>query len=138
MTDERPIGYWVKSVDRLLEEVFERALTERRIARRHWQTMNVLAAGPRTVAEIAEQLTPFLGADTISAPEVLADLRELGWIAVPDGRYALTEDGQSALESLRAEVLGLRRQATDGVSDEDYRTTVATLRRMSENLHTVG
>ncbi|GAA3394070.1 MarR family winged helix-turn-helix transcriptional regulator [Cryptosporangium minutisporangium] len=132
MTDERPIGYWVKSVDRLLEEAFALTLTERRIARRHWQVMNLLAADAHSGARIADELAPFLGGEAVSVPEVLADLQRQGWVT--DEPYALTQDGQEALRGLRAEVAALRQRATEGLSEDDYLTTVTTLRRMSENL----
>jgi len=134
---ERPIGYWVKSLDRLLEGTLDDALGQAGIGRRHWQTLNVLAEAARTEAEVATELAPFVTADPIAAPSVLADLVRLGW-AAPGERFALTDEGRAALNDLRAEVARLRRRATDGLSEDDYRTTVATLRRMTQNLSPTG
>jgi hypothetical protein len=36
---ERPIGYWLKHLDRLIEEAFGDALAEQALSRRHWQAM---------------------------------------------------------------------------------------------------
>ena len=127
---DRPIGYWVKNLDRLLEQSLDQTLASRGIGRRHWQTLNLLAEAPRTVAEAGAELAPFLDPGDMAG--VLADLERLGWAAGP--RYALTRTGSAALESLRGEVARVRRRATDGLSEDNYRTTVATLRRMAENL----
>ncbi|TQS40962.1 MarR family transcriptional regulator [Cryptosporangium phraense] len=122
---ERPIGYWVKSVDRLIDESFDRALGARGVGRRHWQVLNLLAEAPRSEDALEASLAPFgLGS-------ALADLTRLGWV---QGSYALTTLGEDALAGLREEVGALRRRTTDGLSDDDYRTTVATLQRITENL----
>lgn len=127
---DRPIGYWVKNLDRLLERSLDQTLASRGIGRRHWQTLNLLAETPRTLPEATAELAPFLEPAEMS--EVFADLERLGWVA--GSPYALTAPGSAALESLRAEVSRVRRRATEGLSEDDYQTTVTTLRRMAENL----
>lgn len=127
---DRPIGYWVKNLDRLLERSLDQTLASRGIGRRHWQTLNLLAEAPRTLAEAAADLAPFLEPGEMSG--VLSDLERLDWAA--GSPYSLTAAGSAALESLRVEVSRVRGRATDGLSEDDYRTTVATLRRMAENL----
>ncbi|WP_035859544.1 MarR family winged helix-turn-helix transcriptional regulator [Cryptosporangium arvum] len=128
---DRPIGYWVKNLDNVLEGSLDRTLASRGVGRRHWQTLNLLADAPRTVAEATAELAPFLGPGEMLS--VLAELERLGWVEGGD-RFVLTAEGQAALESLRTEVTQMRQRATEGLSEDDYRTTVATLRRMAENL----
>jgi hypothetical protein len=36
---ERPIGWWLKHLDGLIEAAFDRALATERLSRRHWQTV---------------------------------------------------------------------------------------------------
>lgn len=61
MRDERrPIGYWLKHLDRLIEGNFERTLASDGLTRRHWQVLNTLSTGSRTEAEIVDALAPFL------------------------------------------------------------------------------
>lgn len=132
---ERPIGYWVKNLDNLLEGTLDATLASRGVGRRHWQTLNLLAEAPRTVAEASAELAPFLRPGEMLA--VLAELQRRGWVE-GDDRYALSADGAAALNALREEIVLVRRRATDGLSEEDYRTTVATLRRMTENLQAAG
>ena len=47
--DNKPIGWWLKEVDRLLELSFEQVLAADGLTRRQWQALNA-AAGPESVA----------------------------------------------------------------------------------------
>jgi hypothetical protein len=40
--NRRPIGYWLKHLDRLIEDTFERTLSMEGLTRRHWQVLNTL------------------------------------------------------------------------------------------------
>lgn len=50
MTAPRPLGYWVRTVDQLIEEQFQVAAEESGLTRREWQMLNRLRIGavPRT------------------------------------------------------------------------------------------
>jgi hypothetical protein len=37
---ERPIGYWLKKLDRLIDAQFERQLGEAKLSRRQWQLIH--------------------------------------------------------------------------------------------------
>ena len=126
--DNKPIGWWLKEVDRLLEESFERVLADDGLTRRQWQALNA-AAGPHNTAGIAEALAPFLsGAEELAA--VTDPLVERGWLT----GETLTADGQRALQALSTKVQAQRRRVTAGVSDAEYLATVGVLRRMAANL----
>jgi hypothetical protein len=68
-TEPRPIGFWLKLVDRLLDERLGVALGD--LTRRHWQVLNVVQQGPVNQAGIDERVRPFLtaGATTTSEAE---------------------------------------------------------------------
>ena len=46
--EDRPLGYWLKQVDRLLDDAFDRVLRDEGVTRRHWHVLNVLRRGART------------------------------------------------------------------------------------------
>jgi hypothetical protein len=48
----KPIGYWLKTLDRLIDEYFDRAPADQGVQRRHWQILNILQASPAPDAEI--------------------------------------------------------------------------------------
>ena len=143
MTDRRPVGFWLKLVDRLIDEQFARTLEEHGVTRRQWQLLNVLAAGPATVQQLDAEVAPFLREATDDSPaessvEHLTELIESAWVdATPTG-YELTERGRAALDRLEAVVAEQRTVATAGVREDEYAATVAVLERMARNLGFTG
>ena len=134
-TGRRPIGFWLKLVDRLLDEGFERLLDGAGLTRRHWQVLTALQPGPVTVQELDGRLAPFLDGREPTTGPVLDDLAARGWATrSPDGRAAATPAGAAAHERLLADVSAQRRRVTEGITAEEYRATVAVLERMAANL----
>jgi len=137
--DTRPLGYWLRLVDRLIDEQFATTLEEHGITRRQWQLMNVLAQAPASVEELDAAIAPFLAAATEerereSSVEHLTELIESAWVdATPTG-YELTVRGQAALERLAVVVAEQRTVITAGVTDAEYQQAVAVLKRVAANL----
>jgi hypothetical protein len=135
MADQRPIGYWLRLVDNLVDEQFAGTLDEHGVTRMQWQLLNVLTRSPATVEQLDAAVAPFLAADGATASlDHLTELIESAWVdATPTG-YEITERGQGALERLTAVVATQRTQMSDGLTEADYLTTIATLRQMAVNL----
>ena len=142
----RPLGYWVKLVDTLLEETVDTAFEERGgLTRRHWQVLSVVRDGASSTAQVDAVLAPFVrtaGGTGTTAP-LVADLRQRGWLSghehlagAPEdvGTLAVTVAGERAFEELQAVITARREQLTAGVAARDYEVTVATLERMARNL----
>jgi len=139
MDTSRPIGFWLKAVDRLIDEKFASTLDEHGVTRRQWQLLNVLAQGPATVEQLDAAVAPFLSAATAedaaeTSSEHLAELVESAWVDATANEYSLTDRGRSALERLTAVVASERTQMSEGLSPEQYEQTVAALERMARNL----
>jgi len=137
MTDQRPIGFWLKLVDNLIDEQFARTLDEHGVTRRQWQLLNVLSRGPSTVAELDAAIAPFLEGsddDGETSVEHLTELIDSGWVdATPDG-YELTERGTAAFGRLVEVVSANRTAATEGLTVEQYESALETLERIARNL----
>jgi DNA-binding MarR family transcriptional regulator len=131
----RPIGYWLKALDRLLEETLDRALAGEAVTRRDWQVLNALDATPADRDAVVEQLRPFWGVESSDPDAVLEDLLTRGW-ALRDAanRYALSPEGEVARAALLERINALRATIADGITPEQYNTTVDTLSRMAQNL----
>jgi DNA-binding MarR family transcriptional regulator len=133
----RPIGYWLKELDRLLEQSFAQALASEHCSRRHWQLLNVLEAGPASEAGLESAVAPFAATDAEGVRAALTDLVERGWAeSLAGARVQLTAAGREAHRKLEATVAEQRRHIAQGVSEEDYRTAVSVLERMASNLQT--
>ena len=121
MTDQRPIGFWLKIVGQRLDEQFEATLDEHGVTREQWQLLNVLSREGAS-------------ADVADFAEDLAELGESGWIVVTGGGYAITDRGQGALDRLTNVVANQRTTVGAGIPESDYLTTIATLEHMAFNL----
>ena len=126
--DNKPIGWWLKEVDRLLEVSFEQTLAADGLNRRQWQLLN---AAHREEA-FAVALAPFLSGDPAELASLTAPLTARGWL---DGDR-LTPAGALALEQLTEKVQVQRRRVTNGIVDAEYLQTIDVLRRMAANLDT--
>ncbi len=131
MAPPRPIGFWLKLLDRLIDERFEAVLEEHGVTRRQWQLLNVLQRGPATLEQLDTAVAPFLEDEGESSAEHLEELVGSGWV---DPGYSLTESGITALEGLGKAVGEMRNRMSEGVAEEDYATTLAVLERMARNL----
>ena len=144
MDAHRPIGFWLKLVDGLIDERFASTLEEHGVTRRQWQILNVLSRGPATVEQLDAAVAPFLAAGTSAAddgvpvPETsaehLSELIESAWVDATASGYELTERGRTAFDALEETVGKLRAELSDGLTPEQYAETVAALEKMARNL----
>ena len=134
MTDTRPIGFWLRLVDRLLEERFAAVLEEHGVTRGQWQLLNVVSNGGATAEVVERAVAPFTDADGGPVSAQLAELIESGWVELSGPEYRLTERGATAHDRLAEVIAELRASSTDGLSEDDYARTLATLERMARNL----
>ena len=135
MSTPRPIGFWLKLVDRQIDEQFASTLDEHGVTRRQWQLLNVLTQEPATVEQLDAAVASFLSSETEeSSAEHLAELVDSGWVAIMRSRYELTERGRAALDRLSEVVATQRTLVTEGLTQQQYDDTLAVLERMARNL----
>ncbi|WP_214402859.1 MarR family winged helix-turn-helix transcriptional regulator [Pseudonocardia lacus] len=127
MSEDKPIGWWVKQLDRALEEALPRALAGEGVDRRQWQLLNV-AAGEGT----ARALAPFF-ADPAEADAPVRALAERGWVRTERDRITLTAEGAAARDRLLVAVRAQRERVMAGIAPAEYAATVDVLRRMAAN-----
>jgi DNA-binding MarR family transcriptional regulator len=131
MAEERPIGWWVKRLDALLEEAVDAVVTGEGLTRRHWQVLHSLASGPADETEVRAALADVTG----DLETLVSDLVARGWVArLSDGRAGLTPDGAAAHDRVSRAVGRVRRHVADGLSRSEYERTVLVLARMVTNV----
>jgi DNA-binding MarR family transcriptional regulator len=131
---ERPIGYWLKNLDRLIDAQCERQLGDAGLSRRQWQLINLLEDGPRSVPELHTELEPFLQDAPDDLQDALSGLVGRGWADSQDEIVALTEIGQAQFGLVKANVAELRQTLMIGISAEEYQAIIDVLIRMAANL----
>ena len=135
MAATRPIGYWLKLVDRLIDERFDETLEEHGVTRRQWQLLGALSRQDATLEQLNTEIAPFLDADTEeSSASHLAELMESGWVTLDGDTYAISEQGRVAYDRLSTVVQGIRDAVADGFDEDEYATTLNALERMARNL----
>ena len=131
MADERPIGWWVKRLDALLEEAVDAVVTGEGLSRRHWQVLHSLATGTEQEAEVRSALADFPG----DVDAVVSDLVGRGWVVRRGtGGVGLTPEGSAAHARVSRAVGRVRRHAADGLSRNEYERTILVLSRMVANV----
>ncbi|MFD7257251.1 MarR family winged helix-turn-helix transcriptional regulator [Streptomyces sp. NPDC059874] len=132
----KPIGYWLNRTDKALTDHMNSMLAEFGLTRLAWQVLNVVEDDPGvTDRAVLDHLAANADADALTAAieAVVAD----GWAARPEpGRLTLTDDGHARLAEVGERVDAFRALSTAGIPDEDYRTAVTVLERMTRNLET--
>ncbi|HEY6684762.1 MAG TPA: MarR family transcriptional regulator [Propionibacteriaceae bacterium] len=130
---ERPIGYWLKKLDRLIDAQFERQLGEAGLSRRQWQLLNLLDDGPRSVPDLQTELEPWQDAAG-ELSDALSGLVTRGWADSQDNIVTLTQTGQAQSGLIKAKVAEIRQALMIGISGEEYQATIDVLARMAANL----
>ncbi|MEF3403168.1 MarR family winged helix-turn-helix transcriptional regulator [Agromyces sp. CCNWLW203] len=121
----RPFGFWLKVIDRRLDEAMSDLFAEEGLTRRDWRRLN-LVAGTVTDPRMSENLA--------ARPERVEPLVERGWIEGEPGAWRLTEAGEAARASLQERVATLRAKVAGAVSPEDFATTMASLEAIAGEL----
>lgn len=134
---EQMLSYWITLVDSLLTGRVNESLAEHGLTRAQWQLMNALTERPQTTEELGGSLTP-AAAEAEEGPrtveEHLDELVESGWLVAEGELYTLTSTGRISGERVAAVVEELRAEITEGISEEEYRVVVGSLRTMAGNL----
>ncbi|MEV7092878.1 MarR family winged helix-turn-helix transcriptional regulator [Amycolatopsis sp. NPDC051045] len=126
----KPLGWWLRHLHELLESSMARTLDAESLTRRHWQVLNTIALGARTPEQVDTAMAPFVAGEGSMAPKV-TDLRSRGWVT-EDG--TLTDEGREAHARVEERIAAFRTKVVEGISEDDYRTTLRTLERCAANL----
>lgn len=136
MNAKRPLGYWLKLVDSLIDEEFEATLEEHGVTRRQWQVLNHLEHQPATESELSTGLSQFFASpdEPQSISEHLSELVESGWIQQSEGEYSITDRGHVSLLKLSELVEKIRTQSGQDLDGSEYDAVVTTLEKIARNL----
>ncbi|WP_213815325.1 MarR family winged helix-turn-helix transcriptional regulator [Glaciihabitans sp. dw_435] len=141
MTEQRPLGFWLKLLDRMIDERFASTLEEHGVTRRQWQLLSVLSTGGATVEQLDVAIAPFLAApnpradiEPESSVEHLSELIESGWVDATPAGYEVTERGSVAYRRLADVVAANREIATEGLTTGEYSAMIDTMERIARNL----
>ncbi len=131
----RPLDFWLKLVDAMINLHYRDMLEEHGIVRRQWEMMRLLSRGNASEEELDAALAPFLPQDEVEASAAaLSELTDSGWLTRINGVYELTERGRTVHQRLDEVFSQMNRDLAEGISPGDYALVVSVLERMANNL----
>ncbi|MCS0637710.1 MarR family transcriptional regulator [Streptomyces sp. LP05-1] len=132
----QPVGYWTGVAHRAVVNHLRDAMARQDVTQPQWWILNrVDAPGPPPTRQVVAAGLAAVADGPHEVPRALDQLLRRGWLTEdPDGRLGLTAAGRAARARIKSLVTGLRDGVHEGVSDEDYVTTLRVLRRMIANV----
>jgi DNA-binding MarR family transcriptional regulator len=132
---QQPIGYWLNRTDQAITTAMNRLLEQDGITRVGWQLLNVLNRDD-AVAESEVYDVMQANADSATLAATIERLIATGWVVRTElgQELALTDEGKAQLARIRRRIGEFRQQSLQGVSEDDYRTMIAVLERIINNL----
>ncbi|WP_019204406.1 MarR family winged helix-turn-helix transcriptional regulator [Tsukamurella sp. 1534] len=113
-----------------------RATLERHgLTQPQWWALNYVADRPGgvTVDEVVEYHSGFVDTDDALRPDVVA-LVATGLLDETDGALTVTPAGRKRREETWPDIRAALARIRDGVTDEEFITTIRTLQRMIDNI----
>lgn len=124
-TDGRPLGFWLRTVDGLLDRAFDEAFQAEEVSRRDWMLLNAVDG---TVE------APWLLERLAHRGSRVRRLIERGWIAFDTDGWHLTPEGRSAKQRLSNLADGVRDRVAGAVGPERFASTLASLEAIAREL----
>ncbi|WP_424936994.1 MULTISPECIES: hypothetical protein [Bacteria] len=117
---ERPFGFWITAVDRLLRAEFATAFEREGITRRDWRLLNLV-----------DGTVP---AGRPLRAEKLRRLVELGWVSPDDHGWTPTDEGRAAKDRLGSIVDDIRARVAAAVEPEEFAVMTSSLEKVAREL----
>jgi DNA-binding MarR family transcriptional regulator len=134
-TQEQPIGYYLRTADKLLTDGIDRIQAEFELSRTDWQVMHAIAQTPGiSKAALFEKMQSFV--DMTGMEHVLRKLR-IRDIVEGDEQYKLTDYGDDQHEDCLERQEEFRVHCMQGITSEEYRHVLSTLEKLINNLSSI-
>ena len=136
MTDNLPIGYWIRQADELLTKGINESQAACNLSRTEWQLLNALHenSGMNTPG-LEDVMRPFAGSTAIE--RALSRFQKDALVFITQqNTFTLTDAGQALHTKAFEQQQLFRQNAMAGISDNDYLITVHTLQKIAGNINT--
>ncbi|MFI6690123.1 MarR family transcriptional regulator [Streptomyces sp. NPDC050485] len=134
---KQPIGYWSWAAHKAVVTNIRAELAQFDVTQPQWWVLNQVATSEngRTRAEVTVVLQGYLDVGTALAREIDALLDRDLLTLDNENRLQLTSGGDTVYRQCAERQTAMRKQAHDGITDEEYLVTLKVLQRM---IHNVG
>ena len=137
VTEQQPIGYWLKHADNVVTEHIDRVLSNNGFTRSRWQVLNIVhRARTITRSSVFDTMQTFI--DARHMDEILDGFVREGWLVKRGegngAQLTLTDAGMAKRETVFELQSEVRRRAMKGITEQEYATVIDELERMVKNL----
>ncbi|POX39507.1 transcriptional regulator [Streptomyces sp. Ru73] len=132
---QQPIGYWSWAAYKAVVTRTRGALAELGTTQPQWWVLHQVASAPdgRSRAEVTEVLRGYLDVGDALAEEIGTTVAR-GWLTQDaDGRLRMTPEGAAFYAKAAALQEELWAERHEGITDEEYLTTLKVLQRFIHN-----
>lgn len=131
--EKLPIGYWLKQADQLLTRGIDEIHSSFGLTRSHWQRLHSLAEYSSVgKAEILNLTKPFLNQEETTIR--INDLKKDQFVNEENSNLYLTKKGLYQHNLCLEKQKSFREKAMQGITQENYLTTISTLQKIIENI----
>lgn len=128
-----PIGYWIKKADQLLTNGVNQIQAGFGLTRTSWQVLNTIKENNEiTKSELFELMQPF--ADKPAVETILMNFSQNRILEEDGARIWLTAKGAEMHSNCLARQQNFRQRCMKDISENEYQTTLLTLKKMVTNL----
>ena len=124
----RPVGWWLKEADALLDASFGSALADTGVDRRGWQVLASLARGSQREADLVDTLGSFDPPDVLR--EVIESIQRRQWVEESEAGLSLTPAGLELHRTLTPRVAAVRQRVSAALPTDDYLLLTSLLARL--------
>ncbi|WP_040495940.1 hypothetical protein [Fulvivirga imtechensis] len=131
--EKSPIGAWVREADTVFTHLTRRTRNHGSFNRIEWQLLNFIHEKESALATESKMLLNFFDSDEVTDQVIMRFVKD-GLIMEDHERIRITAKGRRAYAEVSQIQEEIKRKAMAGVSEKEYATTIATLRKVIDNL----
>ncbi|MFJ5685737.1 MarR family transcriptional regulator [Streptomyces sp. NPDC093099] len=133
---KQPIGYWSGAASKAVVTNIRAGLAQFDVTQPQWWVLNQVATSEngRTREEVTIVLEGYLDVGVALAGEIDALLDRDLLALDSENRLRLTSGGDAVYRQCAERQWAMRKQAHDGITDEEYLVTLKVLQRMIRNV----
>ncbi|WP_067715758.1 MarR family winged helix-turn-helix transcriptional regulator [Nocardia yamanashiensis] len=133
--EQRPLVYWLKQIDRSIQEALARHLAAEDLDARTWQVFNTISYGAITLGELDYTMSAFRSDFEPTMRPFVDRLIDRGWVDLTSVEVVtLTPAGRRAHERVSAVAGELRARMLDCVSPAEQAVLMELLQRIASHV----
>lgn len=133
IAEKGPIGAWVREADIVFTHLTRKTVSHGSFNRMEWQLLNFIHERGNAPINEAKVLLNVFDRDKVTDQVIMRFVSD--GLVVKDGKnITVTDKGRKAYAEVNEIQEEIKRKAMEGVTEEEYVTTIATLRKLIDNL----